>query len=405
MKRFRLSRLAVFIGLMTCGQLSYAAAFQFYELATPVIGTAGVGQAAIANDASTAYFNPAGMTFLSGSQLMLGSQFILPYTNFSPNSANTITGNNGGTASLLAPGIGAYYVYRATPKLGLGVSLTSPYGGALSYNNHWVGRYNVQQMTFYTVALNPTIAYQANSWLSVGGGIVVEYANLSQTLALRLTPLLDGQANIKVDNVAPGFNLGVLLAPDAATKVGVTYRSQIIHRLHGNTDFLNISITPNTSTRMVMPANIIASLSRALNSKFTLLGELGWADWSSMRDTVVTIAGFTAVTPQNWRNTYRAGLGGRYQFKPSLLLQAGVSYDSSPTISTRRLPDLPVDRQIRIGAGIEYALVKAAMLGVSYEYMNLGRGSISNTSSLGVLSGSYSRNYANVFQVSLNVNC
>lgn len=405
MKRFQLSRLAILIGMMSCSQLTYAAAFQFYELGSPVIGTAGVGQAALANDASTSYFNPAGMTALTTSAVLLGGQFILPYANFTPNSSTTITGNNGGSAGLLAPGFDGYYVFRPMPKLGFGVSLTSPYGGALSYNDHWAGRYVVQQMTFYAVDLNPVAAYQFNSWLSFGAGIVVEYANLSQTLALRLSPTLDGQANIKVDNFATGFNLGVLVTPDAATKIGVAYRSQIVHHLSGNSDFLNISTTPATQSRMTMPANIIVSLARALTSQFTLLGEAGWSDWSSMRNSIISVDGFTAVTPMNWRNTYRVGLGGRYQVRQPLVLQAGVSYDSSPTNSAYRLPDLPVDRQIRVGAGVEYTLIKAVVIAASYEYMNLGSANINNTSALGVLSGYYPRNYANVAQVSLNVSC
>jgi long-chain fatty acid transport protein len=405
MKRFQVSKLALIISMMSCSSLTYAAAFQFYELGTPVIGTAGVGQAANANDASTAYFNPAGMSALATSQVMLGGQFILPYTNFSPNTSNTITGNNGGTASLLAPGFDSYYVYRATPKLGLGVSLTSPYGGAYSYNDHWVGRYIVQQMTFYTIDLNPVVSYQLNSWLSLGAGIVFEYANLNQNFALPIAPTVDGQADINVDNLNTGFNLGVLVTPDSATKVGVAYRSQIVHHLHGNSDFLNIASTPATQSRMTMPANIIVSMTRMLSDKFTLLGEAGWSDWSSMRNTIVTVDGFTEVTPLNWNSTYRVGLGGRYQFRPALLLQAGVSYDSSPTNTNQRLPSLPVDRQIRFGAGLEYALIKAVTLATSYEYMNLGKAHINNTTALGTLSGSYPRNYANVFQISLNVSC
>ena len=59
MNRLRLSLLAA--SSLLVSQLSYAAAFQFYELGAPSNGTAGVGQAALASDASTAYFNPAGM--------------------------------------------------------------------------------------------------------------------------------------------------------------------------------------------------------------------------------------------------------------------------------------------------------------------------------------------------------
>jgi long-chain fatty acid transport protein len=405
MKNSRLVLLIMSAGCFLNSTLTHAAAFQFYELATPIIGSAGVGQAAVADDASTSYFNPAGMSLLNSSQVMLGSQVILPYANFSVGSVNTISGNNGGSAGVLAPGLGGYYVYHFSPKINFGISLTSPYGGAFSYDNHWVGRYVVQQTTFYTMDLNPTISYQVNSWLSVGGGFVYEYANLNQTVALPLTPTVDGQANINVANFAPSFNAGVLFTPRPETKIGIAFRYQIVHDLSGNTNFLNISATPKTTTKMVMASNVIASLAQMIGQKFTLLGELGWADWSSMKNSIITIDGYSSITPNNWNDTYRVGLGGRYQFTSAFMYQLGVSYDSSPTTTSKRLPDLPVDGQVRVGTGIKYNLIPAVALGISYEYMYLGKADIRNTSSMGVLAGSYSRNFANVFQASLNVSC
>lgn len=403
MKKLLLRHLTLLMSLSLGSASAYAAAFQFYELGTPIIGTAGVGQASNTHDASTAYFNPAGMSSLPYSELMLGSQLIVPEINFSSHSNTTYTGNNGGNAALLTPGLGGYYVYNASSKLKLGVSLTMPYGGAESYNNHWVGRYNVQQMMFYTLNLNPSVSYQVNSWMSLGGGLSLEYANLYQTVALPIIPGLDGQATVKMDNFSPGFNVGAMFTPRPDTQVGVAFRSQIVHHLTGNIDFMNIGYSPGASTRMVMPANVIASMSQRLSKQFVLLGELGWSHWSSMRNNVIYVDGFTAVTPQNWQDTYRVGLGGRYQLNPALLFQAGISYDSSPTSSTKRLPDLPFDRQVRLGAGVEYEIVRAVNLGLSYEHINFGSANINNTSSAGVLAGDYSRNYANVLQASLNV--
>lgn len=405
MKLRRLSLLFTAASPFLFSSPAQAAAFQLYELGTPIVGTAGVGQAAVANDASTVYFNPAGMTALPATQIMLGSEVVLPYTNFSPNSGTTIAGSNGGSAGVLLPALSGYFVYNYAPKLKLGLGITSPYAGALFYANHWVGRYIVQQMYLFTVNVNPAIAYQINNWLALGAGVSIEYASLYQTVALPVQPTVDGQASVNTGNVAPGFNLGMFLTPYPNTKIGVAYRSQIVHHLSGNVNFLNISTTPSAHTKMVMPANIIASISQNINNQFTLLGELGWANWSSMRNTVLTVDGFSAVTPQNWHDTYRIGLGGQYHMQVPLLLQAGISYDSSPTSSAKRTPNLPMDRQIRIGAGIEYFISKAATFGLSYEYLNFGSAPINNMSSLGTLSGNYSRNYANFFQASLNVSC
>lgn len=406
MKGFRLSLFSLAVGSLLSSSLANAAAFQLYEVGAPVVGAAAVGQTTL-NDPSTAYFNPASMVQVQGTQFMLGSQAILQYTNFSPNPGTTITGGNGGSAGGLLPGVSGFFVHTINPKLKAGVSLTMPYGGALSYDNFWVGRYVVQQMVLYTLNLNPSLAYQINDWASVGGGIVIEYANLYQTVAIPISssPAVDGQGTLKLDNTSPGINLGALFTPAPNTKIGIAYRSQIIHNLRGSTSFANITTTPGTSTKLVMPANIIASIAQNITPKVTLLGEAGWANWSSMRNSVIFIDGYSLSTPQDWNDTYRLGIAGRYQFTSDFLGQAGISYDSSPTSASKRLPDLPMDRQIRVGAGIEYMMVRAATLGLSYEYMNLGKASINNTSAAGVLSGNYSRNYANVFQASISIGC
>jgi len=119
--------------LMT--QTAKAAAYQLYEMGTPVIGTAGVGQAALAEDASTAWFNPAGMLRLQGSQLMLGSQIMVPHVQFSKNSSNTIAGESGGNAGTLLPGMSLYtaWNYSPTVKFGIGQKLACTWFGMTTH--------------------------------------------------------------------------------------------------------------------------------------------------------------------------------------------------------------------------------------------------------------------------------
>lgn len=410
MKKLRISLLTFFISAFLIAETSYPAAFQFYELGTPIIGTAAVGQAAIANDASTSYFNPAGMVALQASQFLLGSQLIIPYTKFSKESDTTISGGSGGEAATLIPGMAVYYVFSYSPKLKFGVSLTSPYGGLLNYNDGWAGRYLVQDTEFLTLNLNPSVAYKINDWAAIGAGVAVEYANLYQTVALPLPIVdptlgaIDGQADVRASNTNAGFNVGFLLTPGKNTKIGLAYRSQIVHNFKGTTTFLRIPNVPSTSTKMIMPQNIILSLDQSISKKFNLLGELGWSNWSTMDSAVVIVDNLSATTVLDWKDTYRVGLGGQYKLTPNFLVQTGVSYDSSPTTASLRTPDLPMDRQIRAGVGLMYSVMQIAQIDLSYEYINFGNAEINNISSSGQrLDGSYWKNWANVLQASVSI--
>jgi long-chain fatty acid transport protein len=48
------------------------------------------------------------------------------------------------------------------------------------------------------------------------------------------------------------------------------------------------------------------------------------------------------------------------------------SIDISPTDEDTRTPDLPLDRQIRIGTGIQYDWNKDVTVGAAYEYLDAG---------------------------------
>lgn len=384
---------------------SFAAAFQAYELASPIIGTAAVGQA-ITPDASIAYFNPAAMAQLNGTSYLVGTQFILPYINFSKNSLTTILGDNGANAGSLLPSGALYYVYSYSPSLKLGLSFNSPYGGMLNYNDGWAGRFIVQNLQMYALDLNPSFAYQLSDWAAIGAGFTIEYANLMQTLALPTrVRLVDGQANLNVSNTNVGFNVGLFLIPWEGTKIGLAYRSKISHDLEGTTTFYRIDVVPITSMQMIMPQTFIASIAEDFSDQLTLLAEAGWANWAQMKDTIVNIRNITLVIPQDWHDTYRVGLGAKYSVTPDFTLQSGASFDSSPTSASKRLPDLPMDRQIRVGLGFLYNIIRPVQLGFSYEYINFGKAPIHNQSIVGTLSGDYWRNFANVFQASINVNC
>src|SRR5690606_41312871 len=62
---------------------AHAAGFALMEQNASGLGNAYAGQAAAAEDASTIFFNPAGMTHLPGRQVVVGGNFIRPITEFS----------------------------------------------------------------------------------------------------------------------------------------------------------------------------------------------------------------------------------------------------------------------------------------------------------------------------------
>jgi long-subunit fatty acid transport protein len=79
-----------------------------YEQADPISGAAHAGQSAVALDASTAYLNPAGMTRLAGTELLVGLQPFGVVLEFDPDPATTTAGDDGGDAGTWLPAGGLY---------------------------------------------------------------------------------------------------------------------------------------------------------------------------------------------------------------------------------------------------------------------------------------------------------
>jgi long-chain fatty acid transport protein len=69
-----------------------AAAFQLWEQNASGLGTAYAGSAAVADNASTVFFNPAGMTQLSGFQFSAGVTGVGPSYEFRDSGSTGATG-------------------------------------------------------------------------------------------------------------------------------------------------------------------------------------------------------------------------------------------------------------------------------------------------------------------------
>lgn len=384
----------------------HAAAFQSYEFGTPTLGTAAVGQS-VANDASVSYLNPAGMSQLESSEMMLGSELIITKSRFRLNRRNTFSGNDGGNAGMLSPGLGIFTVFSASSDLKLGLSLATPYAGTLDYNNGWVGRYFVQSTYLMTLDLNPSISYAFNDWLSLGVGAILQYAKLNQSSGI--PPIMtirsgDGQSDLRLENYSPGFNVGLLFSPSCDTKLGISYRSQVNHTLKGSTTFLNVANEPQSSAILKLPQGIIASLSHNVTESFSLLAETGWANWHIFKSTIVTLRDVTLTVPRKWKDTYRFGLGLQQKLNPQTVFQLGASFDTSPTKVIHRLPDLPMDKQMRLGTGIIYnpLICDTVSLSLNYEYLKLGKARIYKDTKIGTLAGHYPKNFGHFFGASVN---
>ncbi len=350
-----------------------------------------------ANDASTIFSNPAGMTRLEGTQVTGGVTLIAPSSSFrdtgSTNFVGTSTGS--GTVSDYAPNVVAapslYVSKKINSQWSVGAGLFVPYGAKLDYGNSWSGRYALTNIKLEALTLNPSAAFKLDEHHSFGFGLSAEYmkaklgqgvdvpgsvAYLSkyapsvasafissvassqglaaaQAAAVALQGAKDGHASMTGDDWGLGFNLGYLYQLDEATRFGLAYRSSVAHKLRGSAvwDFSGSSSNATVNAflaqasgkvnsaalvRLHTPETISANVFRQINTDWAAMADITWSRTSRLSNLDIEFPGTSEgaeVIRQNWRNTYRFSLGGSYRYSDNLSLRAGVAYDQSPVRS------------------------------------------------------------------------
>jgi long-chain fatty acid transport protein len=391
--------------LLVAGGYSSAGAGGLYinEFATPSMGVAGAGQEAVANDASTnfAFHNPAGMTRLEGHSIALGAGLLQGDTEFDTDPDTPFNGGNGGDQAGWAPLIGSHGVYSVTDDLKLGMSMFSISGAALDPNNDWAGRFSLQEIELLTLTANPSVAYRVNDWLSFGAGAMVMYADIEYELAAPpINPPVGGAGQVKVDgdDFAFGYNFGVLLELSPRTRVGAIYVSKVEPEFSGDLEF-SAGVSVGSDLEFTFPQLARVGVYHELNDQWAILGTVGWEDWSSFDELLVSVERGSAGIPTGWEDTYHFSGGVHYRPTQDWLLQAGITYDTSPVSAGERSAYLPMDRQVRYAVGAQYQWNERMTIGGAFEYIDLGDARIDNPT---LLIGDYEDNRLIMFALNLS---
>jgi long-chain fatty acid transport protein len=392
-----------------------------YETGAPDLGTASAGRAAMAVDASTAAANPAGMTLLDRSQLLGSSGAVLPSTNFDIAPQTTTPGGGGGNAGVFLPVGGFFYVYKVSERVRLGVAADSDFGGAFNYGKKWTGRYYVTQQPLITGKVNPSIAYMVNDWLSVGAGFSFSVGRLlfqskvNNTILLRL-PRPDGGLGIESWDEAFGGNVGILLTPSKKLRVGLTYQSPIDYKFGFRPHLTNLGPLfsrlrqriggTKINIPMEVPQQVMLSGLYDVTSYWSLMGNVGWQNWSAFGEFPIGISALNQRTVEanlHFSDPCQVAIGQQLRFAEKWLWSAGFAYDSSPVSKANRVPTLPLDRQLRYGTGIQYEIDGNVTAGAAWEFMYAGPGPYSARRGplAGTLQGHYSTNYFNFVAVNV----
>lgn len=342
-----------------------------YENGSPELGRAAAGAGARAQDASTAFWNPAAMTELEGHEIQLG--VIGSWGELDPDlDASTVTPDppprGGDNASGFAPLLGGFVTTKLPHGVHFGLASTALYGGAVDYDSDWTGRGFIVDASLLAFLIQPSLAYAVTDWLSLGAGPTILYTTLTERVKAVALP---GEPTVKIDG-ADDWNAGgafsALVKPWDGTRIGITYRTRI--KAHTRGDFEGpLGANPNIDLDFTFPQGVNVSVYQQVNEAWAALFDVGWSDWSRFGNIPLELGPAAGTQKRGWHDTWR--IGGGFQFTPSKkwTLQGGIGYDSSPVKSSELLPDFPVSKQVRFAAGLQLRPTDYLEISVSYQFL------------------------------------
>ncbi|MGF6554235.1 long-chain fatty acid transport protein [Pseudomonas sp. S30_BP2TU TE3576] len=374
--------------LALCCQPAWAGGILLYEVGTDNTGLANAGAAARAQGPSTIASNPAGMSYLPGTQITAGLQVLYGDLSFDRDAGTNVQGSGSGNALDPIPGGSFFISHELDEHWSVGFGQYGDFGLAVNYDNDWSGRYFTQNSSLLGLSLVPSVAYRFNEQWSVGLGIKAMYGMLKADTAINRAPLgftdrADGQFKYRDNTWGYGANVGVIYAPQPGTRIGLTYTSQVDldfeDRLDVKGDGRLLERVNNTNTELDMkvPQTVTLSLFQQLDRQWALLASANWQDWSEFGDIAVevdtTAFGAQSTTVDaGFKDTWHLSLGAQYQATEQWLWNFGVAYDSSAVSDSNRSVVVPMNESWRIATGATYALNKDTDVNVSWAMVWLG---------------------------------
>jgi long-chain fatty acid transport protein len=439
--------LAVAVSLVFSPLAVQASGFQLSEQGAAGLGMAYAGAAAASWDASTVFWNPAGMTSLPGRQVVAAGNILFLDFNFSDNGSTLPAGqapfqprgnggNGGGTFFIPS----AFLTWQLAPQWWAGLGINGPFGLTTKWNDDFVGRFHAIESKIQTYNFNPSIAWKPFEALSIGAGInamylngtFTQYANYAGATAGLCTSVVPqpgvqgclqqvGQQNVtgfnqgmvvtKGNSWGWGWNVGATVDLPTATRFAITYRSQVTQDVEGDINFNGVPTlrpplpagallaalrTGPVKSEVKLPDTFSFAVAQKLGDRWRILADYTWTGWSSIQELAFVRQGPGAPLPPTelkFKDSWRVGLGAEWQFNDRWLFRAGTAYDRTPVQDEFRTPRLPDNSRWWLSIGGRYVLSQALALDFGYSYLIVQDASINLTNeaaSLGRLVGSVS---------------
>jgi len=387
MRRFIILFVMLFAGLQT----AQAGGFQIGEMATR---SAGMGSAftAVADDASAAWHNPAGVAFTTGSQIMVGGDAIIaPGATYTPNAASIgargpiTVSSSAKSNTFFVPH--AYYTYMdESSRLGASISINAPFGLETEWPDTAPFAKKATFSRIQMLMVNPSVIFKLSDNFSLAAGFDYAYLNnvdLNTTLQ-----------NMNGNGDGWGGNASIMYKDDHFS-LGVTYRSRIKIDINGDarakSSLAGFPFNGTTSTaksKITLPDQVNVGLAYRPDDTWLFSVDVDWVNWKTFDAVNITygsaayraavaglqravgapMTGATSI-PENWKATTAIRVGAEWAYASNMRARFGYVFDPTPIRDVDFSPSIPGNDRHIFSVGYGYDFNPETTIDLAYAYV------------------------------------
>jgi len=375
--------LVVFPGIILAG------GFQLNEHGAKPMGLGGAFTA-IVNDASAVYWNGAGLSYLEGTNLLLGAAIIGPSTSFRGVSP-AIDKSSMKSQTFVPPHFFASHKISEAFSVGLGASV--PFGLGTKWSEDWMGRYLAVETELQTISFPLVISWAILENLSISVGGSYSFADVTIAQANSQTPFV-GDAFIHLegdDKSAFGYNAGIMWKPMKELSIGASFRSEVDYSFEGTATATGAeqlaALLPkgNITADLTTPMNIQGGIGYRLIEQLQLSADFQWVGWSSYDKLAVDFedpAYDDISRPRNYEDTYAIRFGAEYFLDDNLSFLGGIYFDKMPVQPEYLSPSLPDADRLGFSIGADAHITENFGVSGSFLYIRSSELTVTNSNEI-----------------------
>jgi long-chain fatty acid transport protein len=310
-----------------------------------------------ADDPSAIWYNPAGLTQLTGTHFLVAGYIVLPSYRFDGPTSD---------ASMRQPSF-LPQIYAESDfglerfRFGLGVN--NVFGIHEDWGSDTPFATVFTKGHLYVINIQPTIAYQLTDSLSVGVGLNVYFGSLSlnRKQLLGPPPTPEGSFYYHGDGWAVGASPALMWKINEQNSVGVYYHSPFRMDIDGPAQVTANGIPPIGPTHSKLPIQLPQSvgLGYALwpTRSWKMEVDGTWSDWSTLQQIQFQSSNpafNNQAIPAKWHDTWAVRLGTQYELTKNWTIRGGFSYGTNAVPESTFGPIVPDSNYYLFSVGAGY---------------------------------------------------